>query len=617
MHKHRLVAVCTATAVLAATLTGLSFTGSPSTSDTSPAVAQPNPQSVVVESTAEEFTGKPTSEVAKLELAPTALLGGLAGPSAVTRYGEQGVRFSGSIATASTSSRTVLLEELVNGVWSTVASKLYSPEAFGNVNISLAGVLPGNHVYRINVPATADAAEAVGVAQTVDMKARPLSFSVNSVITRLSQLSSQDGVSVFVSSQVMEPADSFVLERFNKSSNSWIAVDTKPYSNGQVNLRDARQIAEKDSVRYRVRSLVADPLYTGIVSPEYTVSYKKMTTVLQSTTAPLGKTVSTAAATSLTYTGRFQDTATPRTVQLQSYNTTKKTWSTVTSVVSSQGSWKLVLGPNEAANTTYRIFVPEIADATQVVTGNFIVKRTMQSVIVSNGGGKDKVMPWESNTVLWTVNDDKGTKVQVQQLVGKTWKKIADRTIDSRRQVGYAMPKGNTKSASQKFRYRVLIPKHKIGYKETAAGDRTVVWENPNRYTGVSKKVYDYMKGKCPAIFISVNNKLPKNVWALSYLGENRTEVYGAIPDKYLRTVALHECGHHYQHKFYGASINTWNTFLGRMNKVYGQKGNLGMEQNADCIANAWAKNSYYAYKGNCNGERGVAGKTIASNKKY
>jgi len=616
MHKHRLVAVCASAAVLAATLTGLSVPESSAPAKVSETVKASNPKTVVTETTSEDITGTPAVSTATqtAQLSATSLTGGLAGPSAVTRYGDQGVFFSGGLTSSAKTDRSVNLEELVNGTWSVVATKTYPAGSTAGLSFFVPAVLPGTHVYRVNAPATDDASGAVSGALTVEMKARPLSFSVTSVVTRLSQLVAQDGVAVTVSSQVMNLGDSFVLERFDKVSNSWVVADTKSYTGNPVNLRDARQSTEKDSVRYRVRNVIANPLYTGILSPEYTVSYKKTTTVLQSTSAPIGKTVTSPASSSISYSGVFKDTSVVHNVQLQAYNASKKTWSTVTSTGNSSGSWKLVLGPNEAASTTYRIFVPETADATQVVTGNFIVKRTMQSVIVSNGGGKDKVMPWTANTIAWTVNDDKGTKVQLQQLVGKTWKKIGDRTIDSKRQVSYTMPKGNANSASQKFRYRVLIPKHKIGYKETAAGDRTIVWENPNRYTGNTKKVYDYMKGQCPAIFISVNNKLPKNVWALSYLGEDRTEIYGNIPAKHLRTVALHECGHHRQWKFYS---NDWNGFLNRMNKVYGQKGNLGMEQNADCIANAWAKNSYYAYQGNCNGEHGVAGKTLAQNKKY
>lgn len=614
MHINRLIAVGVSAAVLAATLVSVT----PHTETASAEITGPSPKSVVVESTAEEFTGEPTpvdTSAPTPTQSFTTLSPSLVGPGSQSRWADQGVIFSGSITSSSEAPRDILIEELVDGAWKAVFVQRYAPDALSNVRLFMPRGVPGLHLYRVRAAASNDAPEAVGAAFTVDIKARALGFSVNNVVTRLSQLATQDGVTVTVSSQAMHVDDSFVLERFDKVTNSWIAVDTKPYSYSTVVLRDARQTSEKDSVRYRVRNVVTDPLYVGTMSPEYTVSYKKDTTVLQSTTAPIGKTVTTTGTNTVSYTGRFKDTIGSRSVQLQAYNATKKTWSTVASTNSANGSWKLELGPSDSASTVYRIFVPEIADATQVVTGSFTLKRTPSTVTIANGGGKLKTVPWEANTLAWTVYDDKGTNVQIQQLVGKNWRKVADRTVDAKKSVSFAMPKGNTGSANQSFRYRAVVLKHKVGYKDSSGGDRTIVWENPNRYTGTAKKIYDYMKGQCPAIFISVDNSLEKKgVWALSYLGEDRTAVYGNIPAQHLRTVALHECGHHRQWKFYSGD---WNGFLNKMNKVYGQRGNLGMEQNADCIANAWAKNSYFAYKGNCNGERGVAGKTLASNRKY
>lgn len=388
----------------------------------------------------------------------------------------------------------------------------------------------------------------------------------------------------------------------------------------------------------------AEPVITSVTTPGYTstpapgaTQAKVVTPKVDTPTAPVTSAPVANIFGSLSYKagstnvkasdwlfikGTIPTSSPDRIIYLQQYNTTTQEWESITSDWSDKGKFSEVLPPEETPSATYRLYTDAVGSLPESISYSMTLNRAMQavSIKVATDSQGNRVVPWVSLTMLWTVNVPIGTSAKVQRLDGKAWTTVGTTKVNKNGQVAFNSVKGTTKSHSQNIIYRVDVLKADTGWKETAGGNQYTKWVNPLGYTGVAAKVYNYAKAKCPTTLIDIQNSKMGNVsgggqiWGLTHMGYNYETIYGGIPAKYLQTVALHECGHEYQWKFYSDNFSQFET---SMNKIYGQKGVLGMEQNADCIANAWHKNSYFGYKGNCNGTRGTAAKTIASNKKY
>lgn len=637
------IALPVSIALLTATLAGPGLTdntaASKPVSSTPVSVAGSYPDAPTAENiatadvyeTSDEYTGSqatPNNTVdTPVELPVTALSDAFSRDTSYSVLPSQNVTIDGMLNDSVGENRTVNLEEEdSSGVWTVIQSQeanFSEGDTLSDfVTFNLSGLSTGTHFFRAAVPATDKAQAATGGVKTVTVAPKTLSISVNSVVSNLSSLDPSYGFSASVTIPAYGSSNRVFLEKLNRTTGSWVVVSASMVTSStgfaNISLYDVRDNAETVSATYRVRTVSFSADYVGVTTPEYTVSYKKTTTVLSKSSLTVGGTQTIPATKSLQVTGTLNSVDTSRVVYLQAYNATSKTWVNVSNAGTNKGAYNLTVAANEAASTIYRVYVPASGIYTETVTGSSIVKRTMVSTqTINNYGGSAKTVPWVDNRLSWYVYDYVGTTAQVQRLYGKTWKTVSTSKTDSKGAIYYSVPKGTTSTSNQTMQFRLYIPKHTVGVNATYTAARKVVWENPNKYTGMAKTVYNYMKSQCPTVMVSLSSNLGKNVWGLAHLGQSYISVYNKVPAKYLQTVSLHECGHHRQWKFYGASTNDWSTFQSRMNAIYGQKGTLGMEQNADCIANAWHKNSYYGYKGNCNGTRGVAGKTLAANKRY
>lgn len=72
-------------------------------------------------------------------------------------------------------------------------------------------------------------------------------------------------------------------------------------------------------------------------------------------------------------------------------------------------------------------------------------------------------------------------------------------------------------------------------------------------------------------------------------------------------SVTLHECGHMLQYQVFNGDVNALQN---RMNEIYGGSGFSGLDQNADCIAQAWGA-SWLWYTSECGGARGEAAQAV------
>ena len=235
---------------------------------------------------------------------------------------------------------------------------------------------------------------------------------------------------------------------------------------------------------------------------------------------------------------------------------------------------------------------------------------------------RPRATPWGANNLKVQIAPKYSTgyvknaklTVKLQRRTGTKGKWATIRTVKNQGYgyKNYALPKkakSYKSSATVYYRAVVSAPAVKTAY----TGAKKVIWDNPRTGSAMEKKAHGYINKYCGDIPVVITTT-KKGTWGRAVMPANVIYIDKKVPAKHLRTVALHECGHIKQFQVYGKS---WASFKKQMDKLYGQKNGKGMEQNADCIANYWHKNSYYGYGGSCSGKKGAAGKAIALGKKY
>lgn len=250
----------------------------------------------------------------------------------------------------------------------------------------------------------------------------------------------------------------------------------------------------------------------------------------------------------------------------------------------------------------------DVTYATTITTSKSNLKLYVNNV-------EKEIVPWVPNNINISIFDSNyistTTTVETQQKIKNTWKTVTKSTTKNRA-LKIALPKGNKKSAhNTKLNYRLKVSGKGLNTKYHTLP--TIRWVNATKGNAIERKAYSYIQKYCPNAALYVDNKVAKTAWGIALLSDAQViKISPKVPNKHLRTVALHECGHQIQWKVHKTN---WNKFVKKMDKVYGQKNGLGMEQNADCIANAWHKNSYFGYKGNCKGQKGTVAKNIIKGK--
>lgn len=374
------------------------------------------------------------------------------------------------------------------------------------------------------------------------------------------------------------------------------------------------------TVSYRIAATSYTRGYTSSAPYTYGVDYGLKAITMTSSDFDLAKTSGVNAGTKQIIRGSLSTTAS-HFIDLQQYDNAKKVWVTKYSTGNDPDGTFSVIMPTAGKETseTWRLNISPTAAEAGIVTSATTVKRYYSTLKITQTAGKNKMVPWETNTFAFFVPLD-NVQAQFQQKSGTTWKTIAKATVSSKNKyiVKFNITKGSTSSNNSTEQYRMLIPTTNALYKDSATGTITITKENPNKYTGLKKTIYNYAKPYCPTTFVTLDHKLgAQGRWGYTASGTQTITLYDKIPSQHLRTVSLHECGHNKQFALYTSSQKDWDDFVARMNPIYGGSGTLGMERNADCIANYWHKNSYYGYKGNCNGNRATVAKTIANGKRY
>lgn len=585
-----------------------------STASFSPAVKE----GYTVEERASDYL--PASAGLATSSAATTLSTGFSSTQTLTYLPSQQPVISGFV-TSNVRPRTVQLERLgSDGVW--VVAQTQTIDNSSVLSFTISDLLPSTTVFRVHVLADDSFAEAVGGSKTIVIAPGMLTPKMNLAATDLKALPTSQGFSASytlpaVSSDAMSNQGVVqVLEKFDSDSQDWVAVTSSTLVNvtpSQVfTLTTPREVRSSGLVTYRIHVKTNGSDYVDGYSPDYTVSYAAKTTILTGSTLVNGKTITAPGPNAFEIKGNINSTET-RLVELQTFDAKTASWVTYNSWYNTS-SYDFWLPGSDAASAAWRIHLPATANYTEASTGSTVIKRVLVDVGVNMVNGFVENVPWVNTTLSWSLGGaNTGTAVTVQQLRGTSWVTVKKTTSVSGQMVTYVVPHGSTKSANATLKFRLLVAKTGLGWAATTSSTSNLIWSNPYKYTGVAKTAYNYMKAYCPTTPIVIQNSPMSGgtLWGVNHLGQNYITLYGKIPAKHLQTVSLHECGHTRQWKLYNTD---WDNFYTKMNSIYGQKAssNLGMEQNADCIANAWHKNSYFGYKGNCSGAKGTVGTSFA-----
>jgi len=160
-------------------------------------------------------------------------------------------------------------------------------------------------------------------------------------------------------------------------------------------------------------------------------------------------------------------------------------------------------------------------------------------------------------------------------------------------------------------------------WSEARSKPITVTYSDPRRYTGDAKKLHNIMKSKCPTATVTMASKAKYKGWAASAYGaENRVVLYSKLNknrkdfNRFFEYIAKHECGHILTHN--AAQKSGVKDVSARLNKLFGTKGNVGVERMADAVSNAWGASSKYNYDGKkMTSKQLVAAKKIMAGKWY
>lgn len=456
----------------------------------------------------------------------------------------------------------------------------------------------------------------------VPTKTTPLTLNVWNYITYLWKLPTTQGIEIDANVPSLDASNTVQLEEYDTASHTWDVISSQSTGNNgstqNLTFIGPRENFASGNATYRLHSIAGNSAYKDAYSSQYSVSYNRTPTKVVKSPLVNGKTYTYGAGTTTKLYGSLDNTNTVRVVQLQQYAPSTKTWIVQSSSKTSiYGGYTITLPATSALGSSlWRVYFPITSDYSATSSGSSTIKRVASKASVTVIGGLDKQVPWQSNTITWSVVAPVSTSVQVERYQNKKWVAVSNTSVNKKFHVAYSVPRGTTSSSNGWRLYRLHVKPVSAGWTSNYSSAFKNTVENPNRYTGMAKTVYNYMKPYCSVQFINIKSKISGNsdIWGLNHLGTQDIDIYSKVPAKYLQTVSLHECGHSRQWALYSSN---WSGFKTQMNKVYGQTGSVGMEQDADCIANTWHKNSYFGYKGNCNGSKGKAAATIASGRKY
>lgn len=192
---------------------------------------------------------------------------------------------------------------------------------------------------------------------------------------------------------------------------------------------------------------------------------------------------------------------------------------------------------------------------------------------------------------------------------------VRTKNTNSRQKVLLPYPKYN--AGSYKLRVQVKASKN---FNAVSSSSKTVNYINPNKYTGVKKNAYNYMKKWCPGVTVQTT-KFSGNIIGTAHLPEHRISVHPNLRGDNLKYTAIHECAHILQLQAFNEDTQKLRESA---KKVYG-KGNSrgsGMEIQADCITqylggSTSLKYSYYTYGKKCTSKQIAAAKKVVQGKRY
>ena len=230
----------------------------------------------------------------------------------------------------------------------------------------------------------------------------------------------------------------------------------------------------------------------------------------------------------------------------------------------------------------------------------------------------DFLVPWKQNSIVVNLSTGSNTQVRppkaftakIQQRRGSgAWKTMRTVKAATTGQKTYLLPKGSKSAANGSVSYRVQFTNPH--YKTVTSPVVKATWSNPLKSGAKAAQAYNYMKSHCSTTPIEV-----KSIGGLGVTDvvRNKITINSAAPAVHMRTTALHECAHVRQFKLYSSD---WSSFVKKANAIYGGSGYLGVERNAECIANIWHKNSTAPYGAKCTGKALAMAKAMANNKRY
>lgn len=264
--------------------------------------------------------------------------------------------------------------------------------------------------------------------------------------------------------------------------------------------------------------------------------------------------------------------------------------------------------PKAGSTDTYRVRIAQTETHKEYVSGTqaLTVPKRNSKLTTWNNKPKFPVSTGRSATATGWVTGGK-RQAELQRWNGKKWVASTKASTLSDGQYTLKTPKGTSQT---KISYRVHIPATS-SYKAVTGPSFQVSFENPNKYTGYKKTIYNHIKKYCPNITINVV-KPNKNYDGLAHMSYDSITVVSGKSGNRLKHIALHECGHMLQD---WASNYDYKKISDRLNKIYKTKGSRGIENNADCIARQIGSPGPYSYNSNCSGARGTAAKNIVKGK--
>lgn len=303
---------------------------------------------------------------------------------------------------------------------------------------------------------------------------------------------------------------------------------------------------------------------------------------------------------------------TDRNVYVQKYNQKTKKWDNVLSNKTGTKNlftFSFLAKPSLDAVEEYRLHTPATANQSVYTSKITKIKRTLDNFkVISSVPTKAKLAPWTTTDLHFYVDTNSAKKwVTLQRKIGdEPWKNIG-KTLSKTVPGTYTFKtsKGTTNSRTIKIQYRVYLYADTYNNSATSKA-QTASWDNPYRYTGMKKEMWNYTKKQCPTTLVETDSKLAaKGAWGLAKTSTNISVFYSKVTSKHRRTVANHECAHHLQYASYKKSKNNYASFLSYLDKAYGTSKGKGLEKSADCMANIMNKNSYWAYgASSCSGTR-------------